>query len=277
MGSGGHRRRSGTRVEGAEGVGGPTGRENWIVIPSGVGRVRAMKHAGKATQAGLRIIYWSLFLLVALLLAGVLAKMLGQAMLSIAGGLVVLWVVFMGFCVYFFRDPEAKVPAQPEAIVAPGCGKVDVIDEVDEPQYIGGRCRRISIFLSVFDIHVQRSPVAGEIELCKHAPGQFLNAMRTDSAASNENLLIGIQSKENPGERVAVRLIAGLIARRIVPWIQPGDVVARGERLSLIQFGSRVELYLPLEVEICVKLGDHVRGGETVVARRVPRTRGSAP
>jgi phosphatidylserine decarboxylase len=227
-----------------------------------------MKHAGNATRAGLRLIYWSLFFLLALVFAAMLARLLGEFLVAMAGGLVAVWGLFGLFCFYFFRDPEADVPADPKAIVAPACGTVDVIDEVDEPLFMGGRCRRVSIFLSVFDVHVQRAPAAGRAALLKYTPGQFLNAMRTDSARFNENLFLGIESSEPPGERLGVRLIAGLIARRIVPWVSSGDTLQRGERISLIQFGSRVELYLPLDMQVVAPLNSHVVGGETVIAQR---------
>jgi phosphatidylserine decarboxylase len=124
------------------------------------------------------------------------------------------------------------------------------------------------VFLSLFDVHVQRAPVAGRVVLRKRTPGQFLNAMRTDSAACNENVLFGFESSERAGEKIGVRLIAGVIARRIVPWVAEGDVVERGERISLIQFGSRCDLYLPLSAKVQVQLGQHVRGGATVMATR---------
>ncbi|HXF11105.1 MAG TPA: phosphatidylserine decarboxylase, partial [Desulfuromonadaceae bacterium] len=135
-----------------------------------------------------------------------------------------------------------------------------------ENEFMGGECRRISIFLSVFDVHVQNSPVAGKIAFLKHTPGQYLNAMRCDCAQFNENVYLGIESAEPRGEKVGVRLIAGLIARRIIPWICPNDIVQRGERISLIQFGSRVDVYLPMHAKVKVNLGDKVVGGETVIA-----------
>jgi len=103
----------------------------------------------------------------------------------------------------------------------------------------------------------------------RHKPGEFLNAMNRESALRNENVLIGLESSEKPGERLGIRLISGVIARRIVPWTAVGDAVSRGERLSLIQFGSRVELYFPLTYQVRVAVGDRVRGGETVVVERV--------
>jgi phosphatidylserine decarboxylase len=227
-----------------------------------------MKHGGKASRAALRLIYWTLFAVLAMLFAGALAKLLSQVIVGIAGGLVGVWVLFVLFCLFFFRDPEPAIPTRADAILAPAHGKVDAIDELEVPDFVGGRCQRGSIFLSVFDVHVQRSPVAGKVAYLKHTPGQFVNAMRTDSARFNENVLIGFESNERAGERIGVRLIAGLIARRIVPWIAVGDAVTRGERISLIQFGSRCDVYLPLTCQIRVKLGDRVRGGETVLASR---------
>lgn len=227
-----------------------------------------MKHSGKALKAGLKIIYWGLFFLLALLLAAVLAKHLGELLVAVGAGLFGLWIAFGLCCVCFFRDPPAQVPKAADVIVSAAYGKVDVIDEVDEPEWMGGRCRRVSIFLSVFDVHVQRSPVAGRVVWCRHRPGQFLNAMRADSAQFNESVLIGFESSECAGERVGVRLIAGLIARRIVVWSAVGEMVQRGERISLIQFGSRCDVYLPLSATIDVRIGDRVRGGETILARR---------
>jgi phosphatidylserine decarboxylase len=180
--------------------------------------------------------------------------------------LLALWVAFALFTLYFFRDPDPVRPSDPKAIVAPGHGTVDVVDETTEAQVMGGPCRRISIFLSVFDVHVQNAPVHGRVCYLQHNPGQFLNAMRADSARHNENVLIGFELVDRPAEKVGVRLIAGLIARRIIPWIQPGEVVPRSERISLIQFGSRADLYLPPTVQIQVKLGDKVVGGQTIVA-----------
>lgn len=227
-----------------------------------------MKHAGKAGRAAVRMIYAALVCVLGLIFVGALARLLGHLVAEAAGLLLALWALFALFCVYFFRDPQPRVPADPDAIIAPAHGRVDVVDEIEEPSFMGGRCRRISTFLSIFDVHVQYAPVAGRIVLRRHTAGRFLNAMRTDSARFNENVLIGIESSEQPEERIGLRLIAGLIARRIVPWIQEGDQVRRGERISLIRFGSRVDLYLPLEYRVAVRPGDRVRGGETIIARR---------
>ncbi|HZT23963.1 MAG TPA: phosphatidylserine decarboxylase [Verrucomicrobiae bacterium] len=226
-----------------------------------------MKHSGKATLAGLKLIGVGLAALLLVLVGALLGKYLGTLILNfLTWPLVALWVFFAAFTLYFFRDPDPLVPTAANLVIAPAHGRVDVIDQTVEPEFMGGPCRRISIFLSIFDVHVQNAPVAGKISFFKHTPGQYLNALRTDSAKFNENVLIGLDCAEPPGEKIGVRLIAGLIARRIVPWVAPGDEVRRGERIGLIQFGSRVELYLPLRASIKVNPGDRVIGGETVVA-----------
>ena len=228
----------------------------------------AMKHQGKATQAALKLIFWTLVVLLAVTAIGILGAVVGTLVVASAGFLFCAWVAFALFCLWFFRDPNPRVPLGANVIVAPAHGKVDVIDETTESEFVGGACKRISIFLSVIEVHVQKAPVAGKIALLKHTAGEFLSALKSESAARNENVLVGFESSEKPDERIAVRLIAGVLARRIIPWIAQGDEVARGERISLIQFGSRVDLYLPPSVQVQVKLGDTVRGGETVIATR---------
>jgi phosphatidylserine decarboxylase len=202
----------------------------------------------------------------ALLLAALIGKYLGTLVLEIGWVFGVLWVLFVIFTFYFFRDPDPLPPAGPGLVIAPGHGKVDTIDTTTEAEFMGGECRRISIFLSVFDVHVQNAPVTGRVAFFKHTPGQYLNAMRADCAQFNENVLIGIESVDPRETKVGVRLIAGLIARRIVPFIAQNDPILRGERISLIQFGSRVDVYLPMNTKVKVQLGDRVEGGLTVLA-----------
>ena len=225
-----------------------------------------MKHSGKASLAALRLIGWAGAAVLVLLAIAFLARVIGAFVLEMVWGLLAVWGLFTVFTFYFFRDPNPLVPAGPNLVVSPGHGKVDVIDTTTEPDYLGGECRRISIFLSVIDVHVQCAPVTGRVALCKYTTGQFLSALKTESAQFNENLLIGLDVAEPRGEKIGVRLIAGLIARRIVPWLKENDAVQRGERISLIQFGSRVDVYLPTRAQIKVKLGDRVIGGETVIA-----------
>jgi phosphatidylserine decarboxylase len=225
-----------------------------------------VKHSGKASQSALALILWSGVAVLSLLAIAFLAKVIGGFVWGMAGVLAVLWALFAVFTFYFFRDPDPLTPTGANLVIAPGHGTVDVIDTTTETQFMGGECRRVSIFLSVFNVHVQNAPVTGRVAFFKHTPGQYLNAMRTDSAQFNENVHIGIESVETSGEKIGVRLIAGLIARRIIPWIAENDPVQRGERISLIQFGSRVDVYLPTRAKIKVQLGDKVIGGETVIA-----------
>jgi phosphatidylserine decarboxylase len=226
-----------------------------------------VKHSGKASLAALRLIGLSGAGVVALIAVAFLAEIIGAFVLQyLIGVFLGLWALFTIFAFYFFRDPDPLVPSGPNLVISPAHGKVDVIDTTTEPEYIGGECQRVSIFLSVIDVHVQYAPVTARVAHFKHTPGQYLNAMKTESAQFNENILIGFDTAEPRGEKIGVRLIAGLIARRIVPWIKENDVVQRGERISLIQFGSRADIYLPRRAKIKVKLGDKVIGGETVIA-----------
>src|SRR5436189_3270414 len=151
----------------------------------------AMKHKGKATQAALRLIFWTLVALLCVVGIGIASILVGSFLTRIAGFLFGLWMLFSLFCLWFFRDPDANVPPDPNVIVAPAHGKVDVIDETTESEFIGGPCRRISIFLSIIAVHVQQAPVAGKVVHLKHTPGEFMNALKQDSAARNENVLIG--------------------------------------------------------------------------------------
>jgi phosphatidylserine decarboxylase len=226
----------------------------------------AMMNSGKAFKAAVRMIVVTLIILAVVWLLGYLAYLIGAAVKLLPYYLFPLWIVFVLFVLYFFRDPDPIAPSDPDAIVAPGHGTVDVVDETSESEVMGGPCKRISIFLSVFNVHVQNAPVHGKVSYLQHKPGQFVNAMRTDSAQHNENVLIGFEPVGRPGNKVGLRLIAGLIARRIIPWIKTGEVIPRSERISLIQFGSRVELYLPPSVTIRAKVGDKVVGGQTIVA-----------
>ena len=225
-----------------------------------------MKNSGKARSAAFKMLLVTLVLTLLFPVFGFVATLIGSAMVVFSVVLVGLWFVFALFVLYFFRDPNPRVPIGTNLVVSPGHGKVDVIDTVHEPRFMGGSCRRISMFLSVLDVHVQNAPVGGRVAYFRYSEGEFLNAMKTESAEHNENALFGIEAAEPAGARVGLRLIAGVLARRIVPWISVGDEVARGDRISLIQFGSRVDLYLPASAKIQTKLGDRVVGGETVLA-----------
>lgn len=169
------------------------------------------------------------------------------------------------FVIWFFRDPDHALPTDASHVVAPGQGKVILVGEVDEPTFMRGRCRKISIFLSVFDVHVQRAPVTGRVEHRVYRPGTYAVAWRDKASEDNERASVGFAT---PNGRVLVRQIAGLVARRIVTYPQEGETVERGERIGIIRFGSRVDLFLPLDWEVTCSVGDRAVAGLTVLARQ---------
>ena len=226
-----------------------------------------MKHSGRAFQAALRVIFWTFVAVLAVCILSAVAWVISLVLIPttyvVLGG---LWVLFSIFTLYFFRDPNPRVPTGTGLILSPAHGKVDIVDQLTESQFMGGPCQRISIFLSVLNVHVQNAPVTGKLTFYKYNTGQFLSALKSESAEQNENLLLGFEASEHGGEKIGVRLIAGVLARRIVPYVKEGEEVVRGERISLIQFGSRTDLYLPLHAKVKIKLGDKVVGGVTVMA-----------
>jgi phosphatidylserine decarboxylase len=229
-----------------------------------------MKHSGKARKAAFKLILISLIALIVVwglgFITAAVTAIIATVAVAITPVVIIVWVLFAIFTVYFFRDPNPRVPAGANLVLAPAHGKVDVIGTTTEPDFMGGECQRVSIFLSVIDVHVQNAPVSGKVAWLKYTTGQFLNALKAESAIYNENVLLGFEASEPRGQKVGVRLIAGVIARRIVPFVAQGDEVVRGERISLIQFGSRADVYLPRNAKIQVKLNDHVVGGQTVLA-----------
>lgn len=179
--------------------------------------------------------------------------------LSAALAVLAVWVVA------FFRDPIRPGPRGDRYVLAAAEGRIVHVAEVEEPMYVRERTVRISIFLSVFDVHVNRHPVAGTVELVQYNKGKFLHAAGEKASLDNEQSSIGIRGPRGP---VLVRQIAGLIARRIVTDPRPGDTVTQGARLGLIRFGSRTDVFLPLSARPVVKVkpGDRVRVGGTVLA-----------
>ncbi len=176
-----------------------------------------------------------------------------------AGGFFLLLGVFV---LYFFRDPERAAPADPEVVVSPADGR---IVEIVEESLDGTPGRRISIFLSVFDVHINRAPVAGRVSRIEYRSGRFYAALR--SLASEENEQNVIRFTTGTGETVQIKQIAGWIARRILCWKSEGDPVALGERVGMIRFGSRTDIWMPLRTEILVRRGQQVAGCSTIVAR----------
>ena len=177
-----------------------------------------------------------------------------------------LWFFLLLFLctVAFFRDPERVVPTDDDLIVAAADGTVMDIVELDENEVLQTKTRRVGIFLSIFDVHTNRAPIDGRIVHRQHRPGLFLDARRRDCSEKNESMTWAF---ENPRVTIVVRQITGAIARRIVAWAKVGDELKKGERFGMIRFGSRTELYLPLNAEVLVKVGDHVFGGSTIIAR----------
>ncbi len=168
------------------------------------------------------------------------------------------------FTLWFFRNPQRTFTGDPGAVLAPGEGRVVDVREADEPTFMGGPARRISIFLSIFDVHVQRAPVSGTVEHRSYRPGTYAVAWAEKASEDNEQASLGITTPHGP---VLVRQIAGLVARRIVTDPAEGDTVRRGERIGLIRFGSRVDLFIPLEWEVTTQEGDRAVAGLTVLAR----------
>jgi len=169
---------------------------------------------------------------------------------------------------YFFRDPPRRVPDLPDAIVSPADGTIVEVTRLDHDDYLDGPAVRIGIFLSIFDVHINRAPFAGNVVAMRYQPGEFLNALRPESAERNESMWVGFAVPDAPDFRFAVRQISGAIARRIVCPLQPGTTVSRGEKFGMIKLGSRTELILPAEaVEVLAWHGDKVRAGSDIVAR----------
>ncbi|MEI9999939.1 MAG: phosphatidylserine decarboxylase [Verrucomicrobiota bacterium] len=176
----------------------------------------------------------------------------------------VLLPLLIAFVIYFFRDPERAVPADEKIIVSAADGLVVGIDEMEEPDFHLGPMIRIAVFLSVFDVHVNRTPCDGTVKSTIYKAGRFLDVRHPDSSRLNECRSWWL---ETPRGNVAVRQIAGLIARRIVAWAAEGEALARGQRFGMIRFGSRTEVFLPAECTVLVKLGDRVQGAATPIAR----------
>lgn len=186
--------------------------------------------------------------LIPLILLAILFLLLGWGYPALLPALLAL---FVGF---FFRDPERRIPEDPMAIVSPADGKVLKVEGRSEGTFI-------SIFLSIFNVHVNRSPVAGRIERCEHRSGKFRLAFDDRASVENEQVIFEIGD-------IRFSLIAGLVARRIIPWKEQGDVVRKGDRIALIRFGSRVDMLIPSGVDVDVKPGSRVRGGTSILARR---------
>ena len=197
---------------------------------------------------------WILAILVLLALASCL----------VSGWLSLLFLVLICYTVFFFRDPDRAVSADPHAVVAAADGTVTDITEVEEAEVLKTKLRRVGIFLSIFDVHTNRAPIGGRVVYREHRQGLCLDARRPDCSEKNEAM---IWAFENSRATIVVRQLTGAIARRIVAWSDMGDELKKGDRFGMIRFGSRTEVYLPLNANVLVKVGDHVAGGATIIAR----------
>lgn len=202
------------------------------------------------------------FIIPAILVAGALWVLFASCKCwpyAVGAGLITILAVFV---IYFFRDPERTPPAGENLILSPGDGKIIINEQRTGSD--GKKYTLVSIFLSVFDVHVNRIPISGKITHVKHVPGKFHKAFQPEAVTENERTEITVASKFGD---VSFSQVAGILARRIVCRIKEGDEVTRGERMGLIRFGSRIDIFLPPSVTIDVKLGDRVVGGESVIGR----------
>jgi phosphatidylserine decarboxylase len=181
-----------------------------------------------------------------------------------SGWIALFFLILIFYTFFFFRDPERTVPADPNAVVAAADGTVADISEVEENELLKTKTRRVGIFLSIFDVHTNRAPVDGRIIYRQRREGACFDARRPECSEKNEALTWAF---ENTRVTIVVRQLTGAIARRIVAWADVGDELKKGDRFGMIRFGSRTEVYLPLAANVLVKVGDHVAGGSTIIAR----------
>lgn len=173
-----------------------------------------------------------------------------------------LWILFV-FCVQFFRDPGRVIAGGPKSIVAPADGRVIVVEEADDP-YLNRRALKVSVFMNVFNVHSNRAPIDSAVQQKWYMPGSFLNAALAKASVENERCALHLKTTD--GQDVTCVQIAGLVARRILNYVEPGTVLTKGQRYGFIRFGSRVDLYLPLDAKVKATIGDKVHASETVLA-----------
>ena len=176
----------------------------------------------------------------------------------------IIFCVLTLFTTFFFRDPSRAIPDNKNFILSPADGKVINIEKIENNEFIGGSATKVSIFLSVFDVHINRIPATGKIDYIKYNPGEFHIAYTDKASELNEQTEIGMTTED--GNKIIFKQIAGIIARRIVYYLDEGDVVDAGARFGLIRFGSRVEIFLPEVYQLKIKQGDKVSGGSSIIA-----------
>lgn len=208
------------------------------------------------TKEGLKfalpVFIFSLFLFLLFVLLGSIVSLFGT----------IIFFIFCMFFLFFFRDPERRVPEGENLILAPADGKVILMKPSDNLEFIGGGGTLVSVFMSLFDVHVNRAPISGVVKYFKYNPGKFFPAFKDKASSENEQTELGL---ENEHGKVVLKQIAGIIARRIVCKLKPEGKVKAGERFGMIKFGSRLDLFLPENVQIKVKLNQKVRAGETII------------
>ncbi len=177
-----------------------------------------------------------------------------------------LGIILTLFICYFFRNPERKIPRLQNVILAPADGKIIEVGEAQERRFLSEKTMKVSIFMSLFDVHLNRSPVSGKILQMKYYPGEFYVADSEKASLRNEQNVVLVQAEDQ--YHLVMVQIAGVVARRIVCYPKPGDLLKRGEIFGLIRFGSRVDLYLPLTVRLAVKVGQKVKAGESIIGYR---------
>ncbi|MEY3983222.1 MAG: hypothetical protein RL160_779 [Bacteroidota bacterium] len=178
--------------------------------------------------------------------------------------LMLVSIVVYVLVVQFFRNPQRFTHVDPNTIIAPADGKVVVIEDVDEPEYFKDKRKQVSIFMSPLNVHVNRNPIGGQVAYVRYYPGKYLVAWHPKSSTENERTTVVI---DQGGRKVLFRQIAGALARRIIYYVKEGQQVQQGQEMGFIRFGSRIDLFLPLDAKISVKLGEKTTGGETVIAR----------
>lgn len=177
------------------------------------------------------------------------------------GGSIFFCLAFL-FVLFFFRDPEREVIPDPRVILAPADGRVVHVGDFFDERFLKGEAKKVDVFMSLFNVHINRIPMSGTVRLLQYLPGSFYSAFRPQASERNEQMLIGIQNGET---RVLLKQVAGVMARRIVCRLQEGEGVYQGERFGMIKFGSRVEVILPKSTILRVKVGDRTKGGETIL------------
>jgi phosphatidylserine decarboxylase len=193
---------------------------------------------------------------------GFFALVTAAVFLMLPAWIALIFLALTLFMAYFFRDPERSAPEGDAIFVSPADGKVIVVEQVNESVYIKNRVLKISIFMSPLNVHVNRSPCDGKVEEVVHTAGRFLSAFKPEASVENENIAMVLNTKSG---RIVVRQIAGLVARRAVCRVKPGDMLRKGDRFGIIKFSSRLDIFLPAATVPDVKLGDRVLAGESVI------------